>query len=164
MLNFLSRTPVLIGSFIGMVLIGNSLGMVGPKIGGRMLDLIMNTPDALARLAAMSDAQKRTHMLATLSLDSLFPLFNFAFLAGIAARLAGAWRRWAILPALIYMVFDFAENSLEVFALNGAENIMPVKTVLTLIKFTSFSLASVLALGLIVWALVRWVRRKWQKP
>ncbi|HHL43199.1 MAG TPA: hypothetical protein ENJ42_06250 [Hellea balneolensis] len=164
MLNFLSRTPVLIGSFIGMVLIGNSLGMVGPKIGGRMLDLIMNTPDALARLAAMSDAQKRTHMLATLSLDSLFPLFNFAFLAGIAARLAGAWRRWAILPALIYMVFDFAENSLEVFALNGAENIMPVKTVLTLIKFTSFSLASVLALGLIVWALARWARRKWQKP
>ena len=157
LLNFLSRTPVILFCFITMLILGASFTFFEAGLGGPMLDIIMNGTDAGTRLAEMSTEQRGLHLLITVTLDSLYPLANFGFFAGVAARLARSWRRWAVLPAFIYVIADFAENIVQMLALKGADNLLALKDILTPLKFMGFLAAAILVLALILIAFVKWV-------
>ncbi len=155
LLNFLSRTLVILFCLIAMLVMGASFAFFESGLGGPMLDIMMNGEDASARLAQMSAEQRGLHFLLTATLDSFYPLANFGFFAGIAARLAKTWRRWAVLPAFIYVIADFAENIVQMLALKGADNLLALKDILAPLKFLGFLAAAILVLTLLVIAGIR---------
>lgn len=138
-----------------MLAVGYGLSFVGPKIGGPMLDLLFTTSQANARLAQMTAEQKHIHILATLTLDVLYPIFNFAVLGGLAYRLAKVWRKWMVVPAALYFIFDILENICEVLILGQGAHIMALKTIFSTAKFGFFSLATLLVLFLVGRAVFR---------
>jgi len=164
LLNFLARTPVLVFCFVVMIVIGYSFSRVQKTIGGPMLDTLLGAGAARARLAEMSADGRSFHALITATLDSLYPLVNFGFFAGITARFSRAWSsQWKTLifaPAFIYLLADFSENIVQILALKGSENLLSLKGVFTPIKFTGFIAASLIAIALLAFALIRFVKNK----
>ncbi len=158
LLAFLSKTPVILFCLVGMTITGFSFSLLETSLGGTMLDLASGST-TLSRLAEMSAEQKKFHILITATLDSLYPILNFGFLAGVVARLSARWRKWALLPAFIYLVSDFSENVVQIIILKGHVNLLSAKNILTPIKFTSFLGAAVIAIILLLIALVKWTRR-----
>ena len=157
LLDFLSSTKIIVTCFIAMIIIGVVFSYMPRFVGGELLDMQMNAADASTRLSEMSSWHKSNHIWVTLLLDSLYPLAYGGFLAGIAARFAKAWRRIAVAPAFATIIVDFAENTVQVLALFGAENLLFLKNILTPIKFGCFFVAAILALMLLLIALVKWV-------
>ncbi len=164
LLGFLARTPVLWGLFLLFIIMGVGFYFVEQAVGGPLLDMQMNAEDALARLGAMSNEQKHMHLLATLTLDTFYPLAYGGLLAGIIWRLGGSLRRFLVIPALLSVLADFAENTVQAFALAGSGagsgNILAAKNILTPLKYMSISLAAIIALGLLFFALLKRIRRK----
>ncbi len=158
--DFLSRTPVLIVSFLAVMVVGAGFGFVEPMVGGALLDMKMNGADALARLGEMSPHHRKMHIIITATLDSLYPLSLFSFFAGLAARLAKSWRRFAVVPAFVYMIADFIENGVQILALKGSENLLNYKDILTPLKFYAIAAAALLVLVLLLIAGGRKIRRK----
>ena len=138
-----------------MLVLGASFTFFENGLGGPMLDIIINGTDAQTRLAEMNAKQRGLHVLITATLDSLYPLANFGFLAGLAARFAKGWRRWAVLPACLYVVADFAENIVQILALKGADHLLTLKDILTPLKFLGFVAAAILVLILLIIAAIR---------
>lgn len=160
LLDLLSSTKIIIICFVFMIIIGVVFSNMPRFVGGELLDMQMNAVDASARLSEMSNWHKSNHIWITLLLDSLYPLAYGGFLAGIAARFAKHWRRFSVIPALATIIIDFAENTVQVIALFGAENVIFLKSLLTPIKFGCFFVATILALTLVLIALVKWARGK----
>ena len=160
LLNFLSNTKIIILCLIVMIIIGMTFSFAPRLVGGELLDMQMNAADASARLSEMSSWHKSNHIWITLLVDSLYPLAYGGFLAGIAARLAKPWRKFAVIPAFATIIIDFAENLVQVAALSGTESILVLKDILTPMKFSCFSLAAILALILLLLAAVKWTQRK----
>ncbi|PHQ67285.1 MAG: hypothetical protein COB92_04865 [Robiginitomaculum sp.] len=160
LLDFLSSTRIIIASLIIMMVIGVVFSFMPRLVGGELLDMQMSAIDANARLSEMSSWHKSNHIFITLFLDSLYPLAYGGFLAGIAARFAKPWRKFAVIPAFATIIVDFAENLVQVVALAGSENILILKNIITPIKFGGLFFAAILALILLLIALVKWMRKQ----
>ncbi|MEO9968324.1 MAG: hypothetical protein ABJG15_00625 [Hyphomonadaceae bacterium] len=160
-LDWLTHTMVICGFFVAMVLVGIGFYFVQQGAGGGpLLDQISNGNDAAIRLAEMSPEHRRVHLRGTVGLDTLYPITYFGFFGGLAARLAGTWRAWALMPAGFTAVFDYIENTVQAMALAGhPPEVLLVKDIVTPLKFGGLMFAVVLMLILVVVALVRRVMR-----
>lgn len=164
LLNFISRTPVIIALFIASAIIGFGFSFFQDAIGGTFLDMLYSGDAAKAVLADMSAAQKSAHIRATLLLDILFPLTLGGYMLGIAARVPknlynGKLRKWALIPAIVAIITDLCENAVQVMALSGNTSLLFLKTALTPIKYFAFYTAFLLAIFLLLIALVKWFKR-----
>ena len=161
LINFFTRTPVIIASGILTVLVGLSFYPVQQAIDGPMLDMLTTGEAARARIAEMDMEQRFVHFLGTVINDTLYPLTYGAFFAGLAGRFSSArWRGWLMLPAALTGIVDLMENTVQALALYGVENVLFLKDVLTPAKFGLFFLSVALAFGLSAFALGRWLVRK----
>ena len=155
LLDLLTRTPVIFFLLLVFILLGASFSFVQQAIGGPLLDMQINSTDTLIRLGDMTDEQKHIHMVATLTLDTYYPLAYGGLLAGIVARFAPSSRRFLVIPAFIAAITDLAENFVQSLALNGSTIILPAKDILTPLKFGSFLLATLIALLVLATALLK---------
>ncbi|MEL7283080.1 MAG: hypothetical protein AAGJ68_01155 [Pseudomonadota bacterium] len=153
MLNFLSRTWVLLALFVAMMAIGYSFSFAQVASGGELLDMLWSGEDAKTRLAEMSAEQKRAHFNATVFNDTAYPLAYGGLFAGLIWRFGGVLRSWLVIPALAVIFVDLAENTAQALALVGNESFLGLKDVLTPAKFGLFSaaaLAVLISIGLAV--------------
>jgi len=161
LLRWLTSVPVIISSFVLMVLIGLSFAPVQALIDGKLLDMIATGEAARVRLGEMTAVQKTAHFWASVLNDTAYPIAYGAFFAGLAGRFAPArFRSWVMLPALVTAIVDLGENTVQALALSGGADLLGLKTVLTPLKFGLFAFAALLALGLSLLALVRWIMRR----
>lgn len=158
LLSFLSRTPVIMALFVMSTLIMYGFSFFREALGGQFLDMALNAEEAQTVLDTMSGDQKSAHIKATLLLDILFPLTLGGYLLGIAARVTPKLRKWAILPAIIAVITDLCENTVQVLALKGHTDLLFLKTFLTPVKYLTFYTAIILALFLILIGLVKWFK------
>ncbi|MEQ8556896.1 MAG: hypothetical protein RIB03_01130 [Henriciella sp.] len=157
----LTTLPVIIGSFILMVVIGMSFAPVQSAIDGPLLDMIWTGDAARARLNEMTEVQKTAHFWGTILNDTAYPLAYGAFFAGLAGRFAPPRVTGLVmLPALMTVIADLAENTVQALALTGQPGLLTLKTVLTPLKFGLFLTAAILALVLAIAAFVRWIMRR----
>ncbi|WP_084399768.1 hypothetical protein [Henriciella aquimarina] len=158
---WLTRTPVIIASGLAMVIVGISFSPVQKLIDGPLLDMIWSGPAAEARLAEMTAVQRTAHFWGTVLNDTAYPIFYGAFLAGLSGRFAPQrWKGWVMLPALLTVVADLAENTVQALALSGTADLLGLKSLLTPVKFGLFTVAGLLAFGLVLFALARWGIRR----
>ncbi|PHS41959.1 MAG: hypothetical protein COA91_00865 [Robiginitomaculum sp.] len=155
LLNFLARTPVLWTMFILFLILGVGFHFAQQAVGGPLLDMQMNAKQALVRLGEMSAAQKHIHLVATLTLDTLYPLAYGGLLAGLVWRFGGKFRNFLVIPASLAVITDFAENTVQAFALAGSESMLAAKDILTPLKYTSLILAAIITLVLLLIAVVK---------
>ena len=155
LIQFLSRWPVILTSFVVMNIVGFGFVYVQNAVGGELLDMIWNADDAKTRLLEMSADQKSTHLWATLILDSIYPLAYGSFFIGLTARLAGMKKLWLIIPAISSVFFDFLENVVQIIGLSGHSDFLAIKNVVTPLKFTSVLVAMAIAITLLVFTLIR---------
>ena len=156
---FLVRTPVIIGSFILMTLIGLSFAPVQAAIDGPLLDMVWTGEAAQARLAELNAAQRTAHFWGTVLNDTAYPLAYGAFFAGLAGRFAPRpWRVGVMVPAGLTVIADLAENTVQALALAGAADLLALKSILTPVKFGLFAASALLALAFAVIALANWIR------
>ncbi|MEM7492010.1 MAG: hypothetical protein AAF296_01425 [Pseudomonadota bacterium] len=154
---FLSRTPILIVSFIGTLLVMLSFGPVQEAAGTPLLDFLMSGAAANERLAAMTGEAKTAHFWGTVLNDTAYPLTYGALFAGLAFRF-GSPKLVYGLPALAGVLLDLAENTIQALALSDTANLLFLKTVLTPLKFTMVAAAAGLALILMLRALLQKMR------
>ncbi|KCZ88373.1 hypothetical protein [Hyphomonas johnsonii] len=155
LLDFISRTPVLIGSFILMIVVAAGFVWARGFMDGTFLDLEMSGPAAMQRLSEMTPDQRNVQFWTTLVLDTLFPLAYGGFFGGLAARFGGSRRLLATLPMLLGVGFDFAENITQVLAVKGFDSLLAAKTFLTPVKFGLVDIGIVIGIVLALMALVR---------
>lgn len=160
MLNFLSRTWVLVGLFIAMMAIGYSFSFVQTAAGGSLLDMLGSGAEAKARLAEMSAEQKQAHLWGTVLNDTAYPLAYGGLFAGLVWRFAGTLRRWFVIPSLAVIVVDLAENTTQAMALAGNDSLIGLKDILTPAKFGLFMLAALLVLVSVGLAIARRMRKQ----
>ncbi|WP_317112318.1 hypothetical protein [Chroococcidiopsis sp. SAG 2025] len=106
----------------------------------------MLTTEVQALLANMSQAQKESHFLMTLLLDTLYPLVYGCLLASLALKFFGKAGVWLSLPAFVVIPVDLSENIIQLVALKGNEALLPFKAILTPAKFTLIFIAGSIAL------------------
>ncbi|PHR93759.1 MAG: hypothetical protein COA69_03775 [Robiginitomaculum sp.] len=159
-LNFMARTPVILTLFIASAIIAYGFSYFRDALGGIFLDMIYTGKAAQAQLAEMTQAQKQAHIHATLMLDILFPLALGGYMMGIAARLTKNMRTWAVLPAMVAIITDLCENTVQVLALSGTMDVLFLKTFLTPVKYAAFYTAALLALVLLARAAFKWIRAR----
>ena len=158
MLNFLSKTWVMVILFVLMMAIGYSFSFVQIGAGGALLDTLWTGEEASARLSEMTREQKDAHLWGTLMNDTIYPLAYGGLFMGLIWRFAGSLRRWFILPPIAVTITDLAENMTQAAALMGNDAFLGLKDVLTPAKFGLFALAAVLVLVSVVLAVIRRVR------
>ena len=152
----LARPPVILFSLISMILIGGSFAYFQKFVGGDLLDISMSGPDALKRLGEMTDAHKQAHTWITLFLDSLYPIAYGSFFAGATYKLLGHTKGWLTFPALLTVIADFGENIAQMLAMNGQENLIMAKSILTPIKFSMLIIMSLILLSVfLLWIIKR---------
>ena len=152
--NFLARTPVLFTTFIATLAVMASFGAVQAAAGEPLLDFLMTGTAANDRLAAMTEAQKSAHLWGTVLNDTAYPLAYGSLFAGLAFRF-GARKLIYGLPALIGVLLDLTENTVQALALSDIANLLYLKTGLTPLKFAMVAAAAGLALILMARALWR---------
>ena len=162
--DIISRPKVFIGLFILSTIISYCFPYAETIVGGPLLDLSINGESALTRLNEMSPAQKNKHIWATLALDIAYPLTLSGFMAGITLRyrnqLPLGLHKIILTPALIALITDLCENTVQVLALSGHADFLSLKTILTPLKFSMFALAALIAILLLLSAFIAWVRAR----
>ncbi len=153
-LDFAARTPVLIASFIGVLVCMAGFQHMKPMIGP-LLDFAISGAAAAQALSAMSPAQKQAHLLMTAFIDTPYPIFYGALFAGLTARFATRRRLRLASPMLIGVGLDYIENGAQIAALSGWPAALAIKSFVTPAKFTLVLAGIAIALFLIVAALVR---------
>lgn len=151
----LARGPVLVGLLVISIAVSVGFGLVDNGLGGPLLDLVAGREANEARLAAMSAAQKATHLRITLTLDLLYPMAYGGGLASLAARFAPRRKLLAAAPALALIVVDMFENVLIAAMLSGHDGVIALKTAATEAKWALFLLCCVIALALAAAAMFR---------
>jgi len=139
-------------ALLSWVPIGIGFALWIPHLGGQPIDLIVPTADVLAQLGRMSAEQKASHFWMTLTLDTLFPL---AFGAVFVLTALSCWGRWGRLGAAICAIpplLDLVENMTELLALKGNTMLLPVKEVVSPIKYHSIQIAALVVLA--TWIIV----------
>jgi len=108
----------------------------------------------------MSDPQKQAHTWITAVPDSLYPIAYGSFFAGATLTLSGGSKIWTVVPAVLTMIADFCENLVQVLALNGQENLLLAKSIITPIKFTMFIVMGITLITFILIACIKYVKRR----
>lgn len=162
--NIISRPKIFIGLFMLSALISYCFPYAETMVGGALLDLSMNGESAFTRLNEMSQTQKNNHIWATLVLDIAYPLTLSGFMAGITLRyrnrLPQGLHKAILAPALIALITDLCENTVQVLALSGHTDLLSLKTILTPLKLSMFALSALIAIFLLFSACVAWLRAR----
>ena len=105
-----ARTPVLIGSGAVMVALA-AVFFALPVVGGRLIDQMYgySYERLMTVLADYGERGRHVHMIATPTVDLLFPLAYVTFFAGAIRRLTGADSALALVPVVLGAV-DLGEN------------------------------------------------------
>ncbi|WP_139792228.1 hypothetical protein [Henriciella litoralis] len=159
MMTFLSRTPVILGLLVAAVVILLSFSPLRQSLDGPLLDQIFSGDAAKARLAEFSAEQRRAHFWVTVINDTLFPLAYGGLLMGLAVRFGGRYGKLAAIPALLTIVFDLAENTVQALALSGTINLLGLKSFLTPAKMGFLLIAFLVALVFLIAAGFRRIRQ-----
>ena len=152
MYDFITQTSVLLTLFAIFLAISIGFQFWKPLVGGTFLDSVASVPEVQNLLVKMSSAQKDSHFLMTLLLDMLYPLVYGSLFAGLTLRVFGSHVSWLSIPAFIVIPVDLAENVIQLIALKGNEVLLPLKAVLTPVKFALFYVAGVIALVALAYA------------
>ncbi len=148
--DILAKTPSLVFLFIAQLLIGGSFFIVQNAVGGSLLDTQMNAQTAFAVLQNMSDLQKHYHIIATSTLDMIYPIVYGGLLAGIVWRFADKKKTLLIIPAIIAIFSDIIENIIQIIALSGNDDFLYFKNFITPIKYGMILFVIIIAALLIV--------------
>ena len=159
LLAFLSKTPVLFGFFVATIVILISFSPLRQSLDGPLLDQIFSGDAAKARLAEFSAEQKLAHFWVTVINDTLFPLAYGGLLMGLAARFGGRYGTLAAIPALLTIVFDLAENTVQALALSGTLDLLGLKSFLTPAKMGFLLIAFLVAVVFLIAAGFRRIRQ-----
>jgi len=111
-----------------------------------ILDELYDAEEIRARLAVMTPDQKQAHRWMTGTLDVLYPLVYGAFFIGMALRFLGRFGPLLALPGIVVIPVDLAEGVVQILLLNGHEDVVGWKEVLTPIKLALFFLALLVCL------------------
>ena len=158
---FVSRTPVLIASFVASMLF---LIVIFPFLAGDIesLDVRMDgysLAEVLAAMEGYGEVGRGRYALISFTLDTLFPICYVSFYAGAIYRFAPHERLklLAYLP-LIGGVFDLCENAQIIVMLLQYPDISLMQAEwanrFTLIKFGFSCTSMVLAFAALAWAAV----------
>lgn len=152
LVNFLSRTGVLIVTGVAMVALLIILSRLREATGGTSLDFLLTSADAIAYLEHLKTLPGgvETHRLMTGVFDMAFPLAYGGFVAGLCGRYGGKQGVLLALPILLGVAFDFGENLVQIAGLSGYSDVLHAKTVLTPVKFGFVLLGFVIAF--VLWA------------
>lgn len=166
LLGWLARTRTILMFLVLTFLCGFGFYFVMQATGAPLLDSIFSGNEAIARLSAMDEYQRAAHFRGTVYLDTVYPLAYGGFLAGLIARFSGRYGWFAILPVIITMLADYAENAVQAMALAGQPaEVLLAKDILTPLKGGALLASVVLALLLGGLALSRWfMNRRTGKP
>jgi len=159
-MNFLTRTGVLWGLFVLMVVSGIGFGVTSDLVGGKFLDSISEPVLARELLAGLTPEQAQAHLWITLSLDTIYPLAYGGLFMGLALRFFDEYRVAAAMPAALTAIVDLTENMVQVLALSGTADVLDSKEWLTTLKFGLFMMAAVIALVALGIALYRRVKSR----
>ena len=163
---FITRPPVMLGSLVLSVALFLCFPLV--PIGGEMLDVKTGgyaLDEAMAALDGYGAAGRRAYLVASLTLDTLFPLAYVTFLAGVIYR----WRRtdrwgWLALAPVVAGLVDLGENLqvvgllLSYPALGAAQ--VAAASAFTVAKSITFVAAIAIAVSVAAVALVSRSRRR----
>ena len=152
MINRLKKTSILWFLFLATVFIFVGFRFWIPQLGGTILDSVATVEEASTLLSGMSAAQKNSHFMMTLLLDMIFPFAYGGLFIGLTLRFGGKFGLWLAIPAFLVIPVDLAENTIQLMALTGNDGLLPIKAVLTPLKFVLFPLGGLLALGVFVLA------------
>ena len=151
----LARWPVIAFCLLWAVALGFSFSFVMPQTGGTLMDMLPTGAATRDYLAGLTAEGRSLHLLATLVLDTLYPLTLAGFLAGIAGRMMPDWQGWIGFPALVALGLDLAENLTQALALAGIADGLDLKDWLTPMKFQAYMIAAAVALAAVLFAGVR---------
>jgi hypothetical protein len=163
-LDFASRTRCLVVTGLLMVLSIVVFYLI-PVIGGRLIDLLphYSHETMMALLESYGEEGRRLHVLATPTLDTLFPVIYVTFYAGLIHRLKP--RSWLLALAPICLgVVDMCENTHIVMMLVQYPDVAPglVKSasVATFVKHRFTNLTLLIALVMIVLRVVQRIKSR----
>ena len=146
MRDFLTRPLTIWALFFATLIITFTIGLVIPNVSGTFIDMVSDPKVVSSLIARMSEEQKQTHFWATLLLDTAYPLAYGGFFAGMTLRYFGQRGKWLSLPALSAVLVDLVENTIQMLALRGNEDMLWIKAFLTPVKFSLSLVAGLIAL------------------
>ena len=166
LIRFITRPTVMLGSLVLTVALFLCFPLV--PIGGEMLDVRTGgyaLDEAMAALDGYGAAGRSAYLVASVTLDTLFPLAYVTFLAGVIYR----WRRtdrwaWLALAPVVAGLLDLGEN-LQVAGLLlsypsvGAAQVAAASA-FTVAKSIAFLAANAIAVSVAAIALVSRARRR----
>lgn len=155
--SMLTRPLILWGLFILFVGLTFGFSLWTPSIGGTAMDTVTGD-GAQQMLSTMTEAQRTSHGWMTLLLDIPYPLAYGLLFAGLAIK---AFEKGAVVlaaPSFLVILFDLAENFVQVLALWGGPNLLSLKDVLTPVKYVLFAVAGVIAIVALLVLIIRRVR------
>ncbi|WP_298917115.1 hypothetical protein [uncultured Algimonas sp.] len=113
----------------------------------------------------MTDAQRRAHLWLTGTVDIVYPFAYSAFFVGVFRRFLPSRFGWVMIAvALAVVPFDLIEGFAQLLILNGGLDYLGVKAIATSLKLALYIPALGLAMGLLIVAGVRWMRRAEKAP
>ena len=148
-------------TFLGLSFVGLTIGFSIwiARFDLQILDRFGDPDQVRTVLAAMTDDQKSAHWWMTLLLDYLYPVAYGGFFAGVIWRFFGKFGGWLALLALAAGAADAIENTIQLFILSGAEDLIWLKGIITPIKYSTFLPAAALALIGLCIAVARRLRK-----
>lgn len=87
-----------------------------------------------AHLALLTPTQKYVHAWTTATLDVAYPFAYGGLFVGMALRFFDRFGVWLALPGALVIPVDLAEGVVQLLLLNGVENLLTYKQVLTPLK------------------------------
>ena len=114
--------------------------------------------DILDGLASLNHTQKQVHIIATMTLDVIYPFAYGIFQAGMAYRYLGKLGRYIAPLSLVCIPIDLIEGFVQVMLLSGNLGYVESKTIVTPIKLALYlpgALAALIALGIAIMRKVR---------
>ena len=159
-MEFIRKPIVLWGLFTTTVLISIGFIFWEPLIGGTALDSVATMETVQSLLLGMSDTQKDSHVLMTIILDMVYPFAYGLLFAGLTLKFAKKIGIWLALPAFVVIPVDIVENIIQLMALTGSGILLPVKEVLTPIKFILFTLSGVIAISSLVFGVLQKIKNR----
>ncbi len=153
----LTRPLILWALFVLFVGLTYGFSLWEPHIGGTAMDMVTGD-GAQQMLASMTEAQRISHGWMTLLLDIAYPLAYGLLFIGLAIK---AFPKGAVVlaaPGVLVILFDLAENLVQVLALWGGPNLLSLKDVLTPVKYVLFAVAALIAITSLLVLVIRRVR------
>lgn len=146
MLNFIKDGRVIFAAFVIFMVIGAGFGVWSGRYDLIILDQISDAENVRSALAAMTPEQKSAHWWMTLVLDYVYPAAYGALFLGITLRFFGSAGKWLSIPAVVTVIVDVIENTIQLVLLSGDESLIWLKVLMTQVKFPAFLLAALIAL------------------